>query len=244
LAEAPPTWRSEIEEFQWKLAEVLANWVVVQGIGRHILPSTNVVNDTLVFDANEHSYQLPSSPRPRVVVDYGPGLCERFILDEHIRALAEDRPFFYLPVTRGPFVNCYAVCCLMLTYGSDVVNRYLAAGCFLVQDDGMLAATSRLLSSSICGQTDVIFCSGLHLADKRELEAGIVNAFALLRPGGVLLIRAQKTRNPPESSTVDDMLAIAYRAGFAVPQHVFHSISGDPRLGKRTPTLSALLIKS
>ena len=83
------------------------------------------------------------------------------------------------------------------------------------------------------------------MIDKQELRAGIVNAFTLLREGGILLIRSQKTREPAESSTVDDMLEIAYEAGFSPKAaRFFHSISGDVTLGKRTPTVSAILTKA
>ena len=85
-------------------------------------------------------------------------------------------------------------------------------------------------------------CSGLQLADRRELEAGIVNAFTLLRSGGVLLIRATKDRDPPESATADDMLATAYGTGFSEPLF-FHSTS-TPRIGEHFRTLTAICIKS
>lgn len=230
-----------VEEFRSFVAEVLANWTMRGGVMSYVLPSTNLVNGTLFFDGNQYSHELRPSPHPRIVVDYGPGLGERFILHEHFGAVAAGRPFFYLPVTTGPFVNHFALRCLELSYGQDRVGQYLAKGFYLRQEDGMLAATTRLLASSLCGQCDVIFCSGLQLADKRELEAGIVNAFAILRSGGVLLIRATKERDPPESSTADDMLAIAYRAGFSNPL-LFHSMT-TPRPGAHFPTLTAILTK-
>jgi len=83
---------------------------------------------------------------------------------------------------------------------------------------------------------------GLQAIDRRELEAGIVNSSLLLRPGGVLLIRAVKERNPPESATADDMLAIAYQAGFSDPL-LFHSVA-TPRPGEGFATLSAIFTKS
>lgn len=86
----------------------------------------------------------------------------------------------------------------------------------------------------------MIFCSGLQNVDKGELRAGIVNAYPLLQDGGVFLLRSQKNREPTESSTIDDMLEIAFASGFS-PQSAqfFHSISG-----KGKPVLTAILIKN
>ena len=224
------------------VAATLAQNVLHNGWMSHMGPSVNLLGDTLVFDANQHYYELPPSPGPRIVVDYGPGICERFILDEHIRACAAGRPFFYIPVTRGPFSNRFALSYLMQVHGDDVVKAYMAQGTFLGQEDGMLAATTRLLTSPVCGRVDLILCSGLQMAVREELEAGIVNAFPLLRRGGALLIRSQKQRDPPESSTVDDMLEMAYRAEFSAPR-LFHSVAGDLLIGKRTEVVSAILIK-
>jgi hypothetical protein len=241
LAESSLANRPGIEAFRTMVAGILANWTVAGGLMNHLLPSTNLVNDTLWFDGNQHSLELLPSSRPRIVVDYGPGIGERFILEEHFRAVAAGRPFFYLPVTQGPFVNHFAVVCLERIHGADIVDQYLARAFYLRQEDGMLAATTRLVASSVCGQCDVIFCSGLQLADRGEFEAGIVNAFTLLRPGGVLLIRASKDRDPPESSTAEDMLAMAYRAGFSEPL-LFHATT-TPRIGEHFRTLTAILTR-
>ena len=242
LAEDSLATRAAIEAFRALIAAILANWTVVGGLMSHVLPSTNLVSDTILFDGNQHRYELPPSSHARIVVDYGPGLGERFILQEHFRAVAADRPFFYLPVTKGPFVNHFAVRYLELLHGQDVVGQYLAKGYYLRQEDGILAATTRLIASAAAGQCDVIFCSGLQLVDRRELEAGIMNAFTLLRPGGVLLIRATKERNPPESSTAGDMLTTAYQAGFSEP--LLFDSNVTPRIGERFPTLTAILVKS
>ncbi len=75
------------------------------------------------------------------------------------------------------------------------------------------------------------------MAARKELEAGVCNAFTLLRSGGTLLIRSQRRREPPESSTVDDMLAMAYRAGFSAPVP-FESLSRN-----RKPVGTAIFMK-
>lgn len=240
LAENSPAMQPALQAFRLLMARTLAA-ATVRGSMSHVLPSTNLVNDTLMFDGNQHSYELPPSSHPRVVVDYGPGLNERFIVAEHDRAVTAGRPFFYLPVTQGPFVNDFAMACLALARGTAAVDQYVAQGFYLRQEDGILAATSRLLASPLRAQCDVIFCSGLQLVDRRELEAGIVNAFTLLRPGGMLLIRSLKERNPPHAATTYDMLATAHAAGFADPSY-FHSIA-TPRMGESFPTLTAILTK-
>lgn len=241
LAERSSANEPAIKALQGLFATILARWALSGRMSYH-LPSTNLVGDTLFFDGNEHSYELSRSSRPRTVVDYGPGVGERFILHEHFRAVAAGRPFFYLPVTKGSFVNQFALRYLDMLHGQEELNRYLAKNFYLPQEDGILAATTRMRASSLSGQCDVILCSGLQMIDRRELEAGIVNSSLLLRPGGVLLIRATKERNPPESATADDMLAIAYQAGFSDPL-LFNSVA-TPRPGERFATLSAIMTRS
>lgn len=241
LAESSSANEPAINALQDLFATILARWALSGRMSYH-LPSTNLVDDTLFFDGNEHSHELSRSLRPRTVVDYGPGVGERFILQEHYRAVAAGRPFFYLPVTKGAFVNKFALRYLELLHGQEDLRVYLAKNFYLPQEDGIMAATTRLGASSLSGQCDVVLCSGLQMIDRRELEAGIVNSSLLLRPGGVLLIRAVKERKPPESATADDMLAIAYQAGFSDPL-LFHSVT-TPRPGESFATLSAILTRS
>ena len=236
-----PAWRGVSETYQMSVAATLANRVLNEGWLSHTLPSVNLIDDRLMFDGNQHQYDLPPLREPRIVVDYGPGLGIRFMLEEHFRACAAGRPFYYFPVTLGPFPNQFGLCYLTLAHGQEAVSEYLARRMTFGQEDGILATTTRLLTN-MSGEVDVIFCSGLQDADKQELEAGIVNAFPLLRSGGTLLIRSQRHREPPESSTVGDMLAIAERAGFSAPR-LFHSVGGDLLAAKRTAVVSAIFVK-
>jgi hypothetical protein len=55
-------------------------------------------------------------------------------------------------------------------------------------------------------------------------------------------LQSQRIRDPESSSTIDDMLEIAYQAGFSAKSaRFFHSITG---LNKQMPTMTALLRKS
>jgi hypothetical protein len=237
LGENPPAWREAKKDFQIKVTATFAHGVVHSGWMRDHLPSVNLVGDTVMFDGDQHRYELPPVRHARVVVDYGPGMGIRFIQREHFLACTSGRPFHYIPITKGSFLTQFAVFYLVELYGDDAVSAYLADGLAIQRDDGIPAATTAMLSSSVLGQVDLIFCSGLQMVARPDLEAGIVNAFPLLRSGGTLLIRSPKHREPPESSTIDDMLAIAYRAGFSAPRF-FESISAN-----RKPVGTAIFTK-
>ena len=241
--EAPGPWRKGLAAFETLTAIACVADIVKNRAFSFQVPSAHLVKDTLVFDANQHSYDLPPLSRPRVVVDYGPGLCGRFVVKEHLDALAQGRPFVYLPITKGCFISVFMVSFASTLMTKESLPIYLSNGFFAPREDGMLAA-SGMLASTAPDTADIVFCSGLQNVDKQELRAGIVNAFIALRAGGILLIRSQRTREPEDSSTVDDMLEIAYDAGFSPKTtRFFHSTSGDPRLGKATPTVSAILTK-
>lgn len=242
MQECHAGWQKGLSGFQMKVAVMCA--AVAKGALTWQAVSANLVDDTLLFDANQHSYPLPPLSRPRVLIDYGPGLCGRFVVKEHLNALAKGRPYVYVPVTKGCFVTAFLIGFASTLMTKESMAVYMNNGFFAPHEGGIRAATNSFIQSAPA-QVDVIFCSGLQMINKQELRAGIENAFILLRDGGILLIRSQKTREPSESSTVSDMLEIAYASGFsAKASRVFDSISGDPRLGKATPTLSAILTKS
>jgi hypothetical protein len=239
MQECHPGWRKGLAKFQAKVAITCVASIVKNGEFNWHAASTNLVDDTLLFDANQHSYKLPPLSRPRVLIDYGPGLGGRFVMKEHLNALAKGRPFVYVPITRGPFITTFLISYVSTLMTQESMSVYMNNGFFVPREEGIGAATSYLVRAAP-GQADVIFCSGLQNVDKGELRAGIVNAYPLLRDGGVFLLRSQKNREPAESSTIDDMLEIAFVSGFS-PQSAqfFYSISG-----KGKPVLTAILIKS
>lgn len=244
MQECHAGWQMGLAAFQTKVACACVAHIVTGGAFSTQAVSANLVDDILLFDANQHSYPLPSLSRPRILIDYGPGLCGRFVVKEHLNALAKGRPYVYIPVSKGPFISAFLISFASTLMTKDSMAIYMNNGFFTPRDEGIRSATNSFIKSAP-GRADVIFCSGLQMIDKQELRAGIMNAFTLLRDGGILLIRSQKTREPAESSTVDDMLEIAYEAGFSSnATHFFHSISGDVTLGKRTPTVSAILTKA
>jgi hypothetical protein len=241
MQECHPGWQKGLGTFQANIAISCAVNVVKNGAFNWQAASANLVDDTLLFDANQHSYPLPPLSRPRILIDYGPGLSGRFVMKEHLNALAKGRPFVYAPIARGSFIPTFLVSYVSTLMTKESMSIYMNNGFFAPKHEGIRAVTNYFIQAAP-GQADVIFCSSLQMVDKQELRAGIENAYPLLRDGGVLLLRSQKTREPAESSTIDDMLDIAFASGFSSQSaRYFHSISGG---GKATPTLSAILIKS
>jgi hypothetical protein len=237
LEEKPPAWGEGLEDFQIKVTSTLAHGVVHSGWMRDHAPSVNLVGDTVTFNGNQHHHELPPVQHPRIVVDYGPGLGIRFIQREHFVACTNGRPFHYIPITKSSFPQQFGVFYLMQLYGDEAVSEYLSRGFAVQRTDGILSASTAMLSHPARGHVDLIFCSGLQMAARPELEAGILNAFPLLGSGGTFLLRSQKQREPPESATIDDMLEIAYRAGFSEPR-LFDSISANQK-----PVLTAIFTK-
>lgn len=241
LQECHPGWQKGLAELQARVAISCAVSIVKNGAFNWQVASANLVDDTLLFDANQHSYQLPPLSRPRILIDYGPGLGGRFVMKEHLNALSKGRPFVYAPVARGSFIPTFLISYVSTLMTKESMSIYMNNGFFGPHHEGIRAITSHFIKAAP-GQADVIFCSGLQMVDKQELRAGIENAYPLLRDGGVLLLRSQKTREPAEASTIDDMLEIAFASGFSSQSaRYFHSISGGE---KATPTLSAILTKS
>jgi hypothetical protein len=120
-------------------------------------------------------------------------------------------------------------------------ESYMRSGFLVANATGILAASSGMARTSP-GAADLVLCSGLQDVEKQALRAGIENAFTILRPDGMLMVRSQRIRDPESSSTIDDMLEIAYQAGFSAKSaRFFHSITG---LNKQMPTMTALLRKS
>jgi len=241
LEEFPPPWQRGLIDFQTAMACLLvADFVTVKRLS-FITPSVRLANDTLLFDSDQHSVDLPPLERQRVVIDYGPGTNSRFIIQEHVEALIQERPFIYVPVTRGSFISIFMAMVAATLMPREALDSYIRSGFFVQREDGILAASSDL-AHAWPGVVDLVLCSGLQDVDKHALRAGIVNALTLLRPDGILLIRSQRIRDPEDSSTVDDMLEIAYEAGFSKESaRFFDSIAG---IKKQMPTMTALLRKS
>ena len=242
--DAHSAWRRGLDAFDVFMAISCASEVVRNGALSFHAPSVNLVKDTLVFDGNQHSYDLPALSRPRVVVDYGPGFGGRFVIKEHLAALVQGRPFVYLPISKGPFIDVFIHGFASTLMTKESWEVYTTNGFFASRRDGIFSASNHLASTAP-GIGDVVLCSGLQDVDKQELRAGILNAFKILCPGGILFIRSQKMRDPPDSSTVDDMLEIAYEAGFSrKTAHFFHSFAGGVGPGKQPmPTVAVILTR-
>ena len=239
IEESPPAWQRGLEDFQKKVAySLVSNLLHVKQFSIYG-PSVRLVRDTLLFD--QHSVELPPLRRPRVIIDYGPGINSRFMLREHVEALQQGRPFTYVPIAKGCFINFFMGIFLSMLMTPEASESYMRSRFLFSSEAGILAASSNMARTSP-GAADLVLCSGLQDVEKQALRAGIENAFTILRPDGILMVRSQRIRDPESSSTVDDMLEIAYQAGFSAKSaRFFHSITG---LNKQMPTMTALLRKS
>ena len=239
IEESPPAWQRGLEDFQKKVAySLVSNLLHVKQFSIYG-PSVRLARDTLLFD--QHSVELPPLQRPRVVVDYGPGINSRFMLQEHVEALQQGRPFTYVPIAKGCFINFFMGIFLSMLMTPEASENYMRRRFLFSSEAGILTASSNMARTSP-GAADLVLCSGLQDVEKQALRAGIENAFTILRPDGILMVRSQRIRDPESSSTVDDMLEIAYQAGFSAKSaRFFHSMAG---LNNHMPTMTALLRKS
>jgi hypothetical protein len=175
LEEFPPAWQRGLVEFQTAMACMLvAEFVTVKRLC-FIKPSLRLVKDTLLFDSDQHSLELPPLERQRVVVDYGPGTNARFMIEGHVEALAQGRPFIYVPVTRGCFISIFMAIFASTLMPPQLLDSYIRNGFFVQREDGILAASNDLAHTAP-GAADLVLCSGLQDVEKHELRAGIVNA--------------------------------------------------------------------
>jgi len=182
-------------------------------------PSRDTTKPFIAFDHQAVALERP----PKVVIDYGPGLQGRLHIDEQLADWRSGQlPYAYLAIGKGPFANEFLQQYWAARLGDDpqLVGSVLG-NVYIGREDGIAAATSEFLASQqqhfgTPEFVDVVVASGVHTAGRDELEIGIANAYKMLQPEGVLLIRAPKEGNleGPNCVPAEVMVDMALEAGF------------------------------
>jgi len=189
---------------------------------------------------------------PAVVIDYGPGLQGRHHIERQLAAWQSGQgPYTYLAVGKGPFINEFLQQYWAARLGDDPRRvRSVLGRLYIGREDGMAAATTEFVESQRqhTGSSeiaDIVVASGVHKAGYDEVGTGLANAHKLLRPGGILLVRAPKAINSePGSVPAEAMVDMALQAGFSRDQAQFFDTVTRPEVGpQEVQALSAVFKK-
>lgn len=212
--------------------------------------SVDVGGSTLLFD-RDHS--VPLAAPPRVVIDYGPGLKSRHHVDRQVHDMNNDvPPYAYCAITKGPLISGFLWEYWARCIGDsdpEIVGSIMGTIC-LRREDGIASATTELIAyeearKQTAERADVVIASGVHTVGAEELHTGITNAYKLLKPEGVLLIRAPKetTGDRPGTLAARDMVDIAYAAGFVASKAQLFDVSTGSHVSGKVESLSAVFRK-
>lgn len=210
----------------------------------------DVEHSTLLVD-RDHS--VPLAAPPQRVIDYGPGLKGRHHVDRQIQDLQNNvQPYSYFATTKGPLISGFLWeywAQRIDDHDPEVLESIMASLC-LRREDGIAAATTATVElHEARGQStevaDVVIASGVHTAGAEELHTGITNAYKLLNPEGVLMIRApKKTRDDqPDAVAARDMVDMAHAAGFVASKAQFFDVRTRSAVSGNVESLSAVFRK-
>lgn len=209
----------------------------------------DITKPAIEFDHRKIELAQP----PQTVIDYGPGLQGRFHIERQIDDLQAGRmPYAYLAIGKGPFVNEFLQQYWVARLGNDpAVLSQIIGKVYVGREDGIAAATNEFVAAQQqhTGSTefaDVVVASGIHTAGYDEVDAGITNAYKLLKPDGTLLIRTPKAINleTPDSVPAETMVEMALRAGFDQSKAQFFDARTGGEVGpRRVDSLSAVFRK-
>lgn len=158
-----------------------------------------------------------------IVLEYGPGVSGKKFLDQQLHGLARNiPPFQYIGISNGPFINQFLTSYLqkrLVRNFGQAAGEYATNGrLFVGREDGMLQATQGLIKtpqpSGTHEMSDLILMTGVHKADRRELEKTIKLSSQILRPQGKLMLAAPLTSVEGGSVPFRDQLQWAQEAGF------------------------------
>ncbi|HSW65675.1 MAG TPA: hypothetical protein VLI54_00870 [Bacillota bacterium] len=216
-------------------------------LGQAALRGWDMTRPAIGFD--HHSVAL--DVEPSVVIDYGPGLQGRFHIERQLADLeAGRRPYAHLAVGKGPFINEFLQQYWRARLGEDSqLMRSVLGRVYVGREDGIAAATTEFVetqkqhtgSSEIA---DIVLASGVHRAGHTEIDAGITNAHKLLRPGGILLVRAPKAvDSDPSGVPGEAMVEMALQAGFDRDKARIFDIITKAQVGPAAQSLAAVFRK-
>ncbi|HEX8762333.1 MAG TPA: hypothetical protein VF733_01100 [Candidatus Saccharimonadales bacterium] len=188
--------------------------------------------------------------QPKVVLDYGPGLQGRFHIHQQLQDWRNNRfrPYTHLALGKGPFINTFLQF-YWKEYAGPRAAEQAIGKIYIGREDGMADASNTFIEGSKRRAipveiADIALASGIHLAGQGEIFTALRNAFTLLRPNGVLLVRAPKAANDRTTFTsAEQMVEVALDAGFSLEKtRFFNTITGSNSSGA-TASLSAVFRK-
>lgn len=181
-----------------------------------------------------------------LVIDVGPGLAGRKFVDLLVQSF-EHSPFFYVPISNGPFINEFLSTYLKLKYPHFLSILRQRPSFFLGREDGVPAAFQELLSvppsQEENGYSDIIICNGLASANGQELAAALQLTPQIAKPGSFLLLGSPIRKVHEGGLSFHEQCTILNKGGFHTIQEITHQ-SGNKNTGTSTISTYAILQKS
>jgi hypothetical protein len=214
-----------------------------------IQPTTRIKGSKIVVGQFEE--QLDRAPQ--TVLHYGPSVQGRYHIDTQVRMLQRGvRPFSYMPIARGAFVNSFLMKYLDArmeqAFGEPgLVKQLIAKQLYLGREDGISSATDEIIRAQKANGApydifDLVISSGLYGLPHDELAKGMENAYKVLRTGGALALRHPVPKVTPTAIGGHEALSMAKEAGFKVDEaNVQYEMTGP---SGNTDSLAVVLRKT
>jgi hypothetical protein len=179
------------------------------------LSAIRIFPSAVSVDDNAIGLQRP----PTLVVDFAACLTGRSIIRDQLKFLDyQVRPFTYSPLTRTHFMNKV----LMMDYdrqlGEGASRLMVDRKMYIGREDDVASATDEILDAqrrhdAPTEVADIVLSTHAQHTSASELQAGIRNAYSLLKDSGLLVIRALAQPDGDETSA-EMMAGWAFDAGF------------------------------
>ena len=176
-----------------------------------------ILPHVVVVDDNPIVLRKP----PKIVVEYGACITSRSHLTDQLKFPEQNaKPFVYVPVTTGNFMNQVLIGTYDSLHGDGTAEKMIADRLYVGQEEGVAVATEDMIKAQTTygarlDIADLILCANTHHMTSHDVKTGITNAATLLSEEGLLVIRG--LARPADSVIgIEEMIAMADQAGFNV----------------------------
>ena len=176
-----------------------------------------ILPHVVVVDDNPIVLRKP----PEIVIEYGACITSRSHLTDQLQFPEQDaKPFVYVPVTTGNFMNQVLIGTYNSLHGDGTSEKMIGDRFYVGQEEGVAVATDEMIKAQATygarlDIADLILCANTHHMTTHDVETGITNAATLLSEEGLLVIRG--LARPADSVIgIEEMVAMADQAGFNI----------------------------
>jgi hypothetical protein len=177
--------------------------------------TVRIYPEAVTIDGNP----LALARTPSLVFDYGACLTGRSYIADQIGFLSKgQQPFTYSPLTRLRFTNEALINTYDANYGRGTARAIMDKRLYIGREDGVAAATDEVIRAQSAHRAptdiaDIILCTGAEHSSAEDLKRGMMNAYTLLKEGGMLVVRTLARPASDELGT-EKITSWAFDAGF------------------------------